>query len=143
MAQSGALKLALLAGFCLLVGLHLPSPWRSSWPAPVDPQWERGKMAAPEGGCSCSSGAEDCCPGKHKHDKGHKVQVDVYGEVSVAEAQAAAAVARGALSRELPNEPLAGLFACHAAIRNLLTVGEGGCELSLFCCLCWPAVAVP
>lgn len=96
--SNGVLKLALLAGFALLVGMHLPSPWRSTWPAvaPAEP-WTQamsgGGMDA--SGCQCDGGsaAEDCCHHKkHGHhdddDKKHKkdkdlVAVDVYGEVRV------------------------------------------------------------
>ncbi|GAB4824182.1 hypothetical protein N2152v2_011228 [Parachlorella kessleri] len=70
MNTSTILKLSLLVGAALLVGLHLPSPWRAT---PGQP-WEVDSTLAAGGGSH---------DGRH-HDlqksKGKRVEVDVYGE---------------------------------------------------------------
>ena len=74
MNTSTILKLSLLVGAALLVGLHLPSPWRAT---PGQP-WEVDSTLAAGGGSH---------DGRH-HDlqkqKAKRVEVDVYGEVGAA-----------------------------------------------------------
>lgn len=67
MGQSHLLRFALVGGLALLVGLHLPSPWRSSFPEATDEAWEK----------QMQNTAQDA---GGKAGNGQKVAVDVYGE---------------------------------------------------------------